>query len=95
MNVKHLTIAVQLYADTLLDLHTKLDNDMFNHVSYVANRCLMILKKEGASRDSIEKCGKYLWRLFRVAQAYNHKNRKVTLNEIINIVQEFKVAFGG
>lgn len=95
MNVKRLTIAIQLLADQVLDLHNKLDNDMFNHISYVANRCLMILKKEGADRESLVKCGKYLWRLFRVTQAYNHKKRDITLGEIVNIVQEFKIVFGG
>ena len=30
MDVKRLTIAIQLMADQALDLHKKLDNDMFN-----------------------------------------------------------------
>ena len=94
MNVRRLTQAIQLIADDMLDLHNKLDNDMFNHVSYVSNRCLMILKKEGADKESLVKCGKYLWRLYRVTQAYNHKKRDVTLDEIIGIVKEFKAVFG-
>jgi len=94
MDVKRLTLAIQLLADQSLDLHNKLDNDMFNHISYVSNRCLMIIKKEGVDKDSLVECGKYLWRLFRVAQAYNHKKRDVTLGDIVNIVQEFKVVFG-
>lgn len=95
MDVKRLTQAVQLMADQALDLRKKLDNDLFNHISYVANRCLFILKKEGVDRDSIEKCGKYLWRLFMVTQAYNHKQRDATLDEVIGIVKEFKAVFGG
>jgi hypothetical protein len=54
----------------------------------------MILKNDGANKESLVACGKYLWRLFRVAQAYNHKKRDITLSEIVNIVQEFKVVFG-
>jgi len=95
MDVKRLTVAIQLMAAQTLDLHKKLDNDMFNHVSLVANRCLFILKKEGTDKESLVSCGKYLWRLFMVAQAYNHKKRDVTLNEVINIVKEFKAVFGG
>lgn len=95
MDVKRLTLAVQLMADQVLNLHNKLDNDMFNHVSYVANRCLMELKKEGASKETLVTCGKYLWRLFNVVQAYNHKKRDVTLDELVSIVQEFKSVFTG
>jgi len=88
-------MAVQLLADQKLNLHTKLDNDLFNHISYVTNRCLAILKKEGANKESLTKCGKFLWRLFRVVQAYNHKNRNITLDEIVGIVKEFKAVFAG
>ena len=68
---------------------------MFNHITYVSNRILMIAKEEGVSRDSLEKMGKYLWRLFRVLQAYNEKNRGMSLNEIISIVSDFRAAFNG
>lgn len=95
MDVKRLTIAIQLLAAQLLDLRNKLDNDMFNHVSYVANKCLMELKKEGASRETLVTCGKLLWRLFNVTQAYNAKKRDVTLDEIASIVQDFKAVFAG
>ena len=95
MDVKRLTVAMQLLAAQVLNLRNKLDNDMFNHVSYVANRCLMELKKEGASKETLVTCGKYLWRLFNVVQAYNHKKRDVTLDELVSIVQEFKTVFVG
>lgn len=84
-----------LLASQKLDLRTKLDNDMFNHITYVSNRILMIAKTEGINSDTLESMGKYLWRLFRVMQAYNHKMRDVSLNEIINIVSEFKTVFTG
>lgn len=77
-----------------LNLHQKLDNTMFNHISYVTNRCLIILQKDGLGSDELEKVGKYLWRLFRVFQAYNHKKREPTLSEVISIVEEFKEVFG-
>jgi len=95
MDVKRLTVAIQLLADQVLNLHNKLDNDMFNHVSHVANRVLLELKREGASKESLVVCGKYLWRLFNVVQAYNHKKRDVTLSELVSIVQEFKSVFVG
>lgn len=84
-----------LLASEKLDLHSKLDNDMFNHIIYVSNRILMITKKEGLSKDSIESMAKYLWRLFRVFQAYNHKNRDATLREILDVVSQFRSVFGG
>jgi len=95
MDVKRLTVAIQLLAAQTLNLRNKLDNDMFNHISYVSNRCLMEFKKEGASKETLVICGKYLWRLFNVVQAYNHKKRDVTLDEIVSIVQEFKAVFVG
>lgn len=84
-----------LLASEKFDLKKKLDNDMFNHITYVSNRILMLAKKEGINSDSVEKMGKYLWRLFRVLQAYNHKTRDISLNEIINIVSDFKAVFVG
>lgn len=84
-----------LVASQKFDVRRKLDRDMFQHVTYVANRSLMILKKDGVGWDSSSRIGKYLWRLVRVTQAYNHKNRDVTLDEIVNIVTEFKSVFTG
>ncbi len=54
----------------------------------------MIAKKEGVHKDTLVQMGKYLWRLFRVMQAYNHKKRDVSLQEVLNIVLEFKSVFG-
>lgn len=78
-----------------LDLQNKLDNDMFNHISYVTNRCLIELKKDGVSEETFVTCGKFLWRLFRVTQAYNAKKRDVTLDEVISIIADFKSVFTG
>ena len=82
-------------ADEKLDLTNQLENDMFNHISYVSNRIFMIAKKEGVNKDTLTKMGKYLWRLFRVMQAYNHKKRDASLQDALNIVLEFKSVFGG
>tara|TARA_Y100000593_G_scaffold59255_1_gene109833 strand:+ start:221 stop:511 length:291 start_codon:yes stop_codon:yes gene_type:complete len=95
MDVRSLTFAIQLMADDILNLHNKLDNDMFNHISYVSNRCLMILKKKGANRKTLEQCGKYLFRLRKVTKAYGHKKKNVTLDKIMEIVEEFKSVFSG
>ena len=84
-----------LAASQQFDVTLKLDRDMFQHVTYVSNRSFYILRDEGFSLESSEKIGKYLWRLFRVTQAYNHKNRDVTLEEIINIVTDFESVFTG
>lgn len=84
-----------LMASTKLDLRRELDNKMFNHVTFVTNRILLMLRDEGATGDVLERSGKYLWRLFRVFQAYNHKKRDVTFSEIIDIVTEFKSVFTG
>jgi hypothetical protein len=82
-------------ASDKLDLRNQLDNDMFNHVTYVTNRILMMAKKEGVNKDTLTVMGKYLWRLFRVFQAYNTKKREPTLKDIVNIVLEFKSVFTG
>lgn len=95
MDVRKMTLAVQLLASQKFNLRNQLDNDMFNHISYVTNRILMLLKKEGIGKANLVKMGKYLWRLLRVTQAYNHKRRDVTLQEIVNIVLDFKSVFGG
>lgn len=84
-----------LLADEKLDLNNQLDNDLFNHITYVSNRILMIAKKEGLHKDTLIQMGKYLWRLFMVMQAYNSKRREVSLEEVINIVLEFKSVFTG
>lgn len=90
-----MTKAIQLMAAQKLNLRGQLDNDLFNHISYVSNQCLQIAKREGIGNDSLVKMGKMLWRLFRVVQAYNEKQREVTLGRLVDIVEEFKGAFGG
>ena len=84
-----------LLASEKLDLTNKLDNDMFNHVTYVSNRILMLAKKEGVGSETLTTMGKYLWRLFRVFQAYNSKKREPSLNELANIVLDFRSVFTG
>jgi hypothetical protein len=90
-----MTEAVMQLASIKLDLRNQLDNDMFNHIVFVSNQCLMTAKKQGINKGSLEIIGKYLWRLFNVLMAYNSKRRDVTLNEIISIVGEFKSVFAG
>jgi len=84
-----------LIASERLDLHNKLDNDMFNHIVLVTNRVLLLAKYEGTKRESLISMGKYIWRLIRVIQAYNSKRRNITLEELLGIVNEFKSVFGG
>lgn len=88
-----LTQAVQLLADTKLDLHNQLDNDLFNHISFVVNRSLILLRDDGLTEQTKIQIGKYLWRLIRVLQAYNHKRQEVTLQEVLNIASKFKEVF--
>jgi len=68
---------------------------MFNHIVYVSNRILLLAKQDGVTSDSLETMGKYLWRLFRVAQAYEHKQREATLGGILSIVADFESVFTG
>lgn len=82
-------------ASIKFDLKNQLDNDMFNHIVYVSNQILMLAKKDGITKESLERMGKYLWRLFNVVMAYNSKRRDVTLNEIVSIVTDFKSVFTG
>lgn len=84
-----------LLADEKLDLTNQLDNDMFNHITYVSNRILMLAKTEGVSSDTLTVMGKYVWRLFRVMQAYNEKKREPSLEQLADIVLEFKSVFTG
>lgn len=95
MDVRKLTSAVMLLASLKLDLHNKLDNDMFNHVTFVTNRILMLAKKDGVNKETLEDMGKYLWRLFNVMLAYNNKQKDVTLDSVISIVSEFRAVFAG
>lgn len=90
-----MTEVVMLVSTISLDTSKRLDRELFQHVSYVANRILMIAKKDGISKNTLIEMGKYLWRFIRVLQAYNHKKRSVTLEEIVSIVEEFKSIFGG
>lgn len=84
-----------LMANEKLDITKKLDRDIFQHVTYVANRSFAILREDGVSWESSEKVGKLIWRLLRVLQAYNAKNRDITIDSIISIVGDFKSVFTG
>ena len=95
INVKSLTEAAIILASEKFDLRNQLDNDMFNHVIYVTNQVLLLAKRDGIGEESLTKMGKYIWRLINVIQAYNSKKRDVTLEELANIVLDFKDVFLG
>lgn len=82
-------------ADEKLDLNNKLDNELFQHITYVGNQILLKLKTEGLTSETKVFAGKLLWRLFNVLQAYNAKRREVTLDEVLLIVGDFKKVFIG
>lgn len=63
---------------------------MYQHVKYVSNQVLLQVKRHGFEKEAMVKCGKLLWRLFVVFQAYNAKKRDLTLKEVVNIVQQFR-----
>jgi len=46
-------------ASQRFDVTRKLDRDMFQHVTYVANRSFAILRDDGVGWESSEKIGKY------------------------------------
>ena len=95
MDVRRLTEAVMLLADEKLDLKNKLDNDLFNHITYVSNQSLLMLKREGAKKDTVVKVGKLFWRLGNVLMAYNAKKREPSIDQAIGIITDMKSIFGG
>lgn len=78
-----------------LDLSNQLDNDLFNHIAYVSNQSLLILKREGLDSESKVKIGKMLWRLYLVVGAYNKKKEDLTLKSILDEIQNFLAVFSG
>jgi hypothetical protein len=95
MDVRRLTEVVMLLANSKLDLNNKLDNDLFNHITYVSNQSLILLKKQGVNKDSLTKIGKLFWRLANVLQAYNAKKREPSIEEAIGIIEDMKAIFTG
>lgn len=84
-----------LIASEKFDVSRKLERDVFQHVVYVSNRVLMLSKKDGINRDSVKLMGKHLWRLLRVIQAYNHKRRDFSLDEVVQATNIFRSVFSG
>jgi hypothetical protein len=68
---------------------------MYQHVKYVTNQVLLQIKRKGFTREALEKSGKLLWRLFRVFQAYNKKQEKLTVKKVIDIVKQLEKIIGG
>lgn len=95
IDVRRLTEGVMLLADEKLDLTNKLDNDLFNHITYVANQSFLMLKKEGADKSTLEKIGKLNWRLANVLMAYNAKKREPSIDQAIAIITDMKTIFTG
>lgn len=84
-----------LLADEKLDLKNKLDNDLFNHITYVSNQSFLMMKKQGVNKDTMVKVGKLLWRLANVLMAYNAKKREPSIDQAIVIIIDLKSIFTG
>ena len=84
-----------LLADEKLDLSNKLDNDLFNHITYVSNQSLLLLKREGADKDTFVKIGKLTLRLALVLQAYNAKKREPSIEQALGIIADMRSIFTG
>jgi hypothetical protein len=82
-------------ADDKLDLENKLDNELFQHIAYVSNQILLKVKTEGLTSETKVFAGKLLWRLFNVVQAYNAKRREASLEDLLQIVGDFRKVFVG
>jgi hypothetical protein len=82
-------------ADVKLDLTVKLDNDLFQHITYVSNQILIGFRDNGWNEETRIKAGKMLWRLFNVVQAYNAKRRELTLSSVLEIIDDFHKVFTG
>lgn len=78
-----------------LDLTNQLDNDLFNHIAYVSNQSLLIMKREGIQKEQRIAIGKMLWRLYLVIGAYNKKKEVATLRSLLNEIQAFIEVFTG
>ena len=50
---------------------------------------------EGIDKETLEEIGKYLWRLFRVLQAYKAKNKPMIISSLLDMVEEFRLVFTG
>lgn len=84
-----------LLADEKLDLHNKLDNDLFNHITYVSNQSLLLLKREGVDKSVLVRIGKLSLRLALVLQAYNAKKREPSIEQALGIIADMKSIFTG
>jgi len=82
-----------LAASSKLNLSIDLDRELFNHIAYVTNQSLLVLKKDGVGKPQLEKICKMLWRLYLVTRAYQSKNRDITLGNVLSIIEEFKNTF--
>jgi len=76
-------------------LEDKLDAELYQHIKYVTNQSLVMLKERGANKAVMIEIGKLGWRLFRVIQAYNAKQKNLTLNGVLAIVKQFKAIVSG
>lgn len=75
---------------------TPLDKQFAGHMKFVFNQALQRLRETGYSKETAEKVGKLIWRLFNVYQAYVEKGKKYTAGEwvkkILGIAEEMKKA---
>ena len=84
-----------LLADEKLDLYNKLDNDLFNHITYVSNQSLLLLKRDGVDKSVLVRIGKLFFRLVMVLQAYNAKLREPSIEQALGIISDMKSIFTG
>jgi hypothetical protein len=74
-----------------------LDKEFREHLTFVLNQCLQQLRKNGWSGKTLEECGKLLFRLYAVFQAYKAKKTKYTLSEwvekLVTLGKDFNNAF--
>ena len=75
---------------------TPLDTQFAGHLKFVFNQAIQRLRETGYSKETAEKVGKLIWRLYNVYQAYVTKGQTYTAGEwvtkLLGISEEMKKA---
>jgi hypothetical protein len=91
-DVVTLTEVCRLILDGVGLTKTAQDREFAEHVTFVVNQSLQEIRNGDLSKSSLEKCGKYLLRLWRVYRLYRKKegSTKFILNKVLEIRRAMK-----
>lgn len=83
------------YLINTLNTDKRIDDKLRQHIIYVMNNVLVMIKNNELSHSEAREAGKQLLRLYRVYQAYKAKTDEKIFNEISDIVRDFHDVFNG